>query len=456
MDKLAASITAIDEARRAKGNSDGRERVLADADHYTLAQAFVDALTLRHGSPPVYVLGTLWTVRDALWSSLKLDDAAVRVGEFFHGGKYCRRGADFAAIARIAANLVSDERFFDEAPIGVAGPGSFWRIGPNGEISTEPLAPAHRQRMRLKVEPDFAGEAPLWDRLLDHAFPPGTDDDRQRDLLQMLAGAALSRSLWKHRLAVLLLGLTTSGKSTVLNVLASLFPRDLIGATSPQKWGSEYYVAALAGKALNIVGELDPDQPIAGGAFKSIVGCDVVEGRHPTHRPFSFVCTAAHFFNANRLPPTVDKSDAFFRRWRIVHFKRTVPDEAIVVDLAEQIAEQEIGPVVAWMLEGATMLAVAGSIPETADHRRLVTKWRHANNSALQMLADTARCELDPAAETKASDLFEAYRTWAAANGVRAFGRNNFLEALEEGAGRLGVARCDRRDGAWLIGVRLV
>jgi hypothetical protein len=45
------------------------------------------------------------------------------------------------------------------------------------------------------------------------------------------------------------------------------------------------------------------------------------------------------------------------------------------------------------------------------------------NNSALQMLADPARCALDPTTETKAVDLLAAYREWAAANGFRAFGR---------------------------------
>src|SRR5690606_2337158 len=105
-------------------------------------------------------------------------------------------------------------------------------------------------------------------------------------LLRQVMGAALARTLYLHRIAVMLLGASTSGKSTLLQVLAGMFPRDQVGATSPQRWDNEYYVAGLAGKALNIVGELDPDHRIPGGPFKTVVGCDVVEGRHPTHRPF--------------------------------------------------------------------------------------------------------------------------------------------------------------------------
>jgi phage/plasmid-associated DNA primase len=108
-----------------------------------------------------------------------------------------------------------------------------------------------------------------------------------------------------------------------------------------------------------------------------------------------------------------------------------------------------------WLLRGAQRLTIARNLPETTQHRAVITKWRYANNSALQFLTDPAACEVDPTAETKGADLYEKYRAWAAANGVRAFGRNNFFEALDEGAGRSGVIRDDRREGVVFTGVRL-
>ena len=246
-------------------------------------------------------------VESGIWKASTLDTVAVEVGALYGGFQYCRRGADFKSIARIVAGITECDDFFQNAPIGIAAGHKFWRVD-GGRIVPEALTAGHRQVMMLAAEPDFDARTPLWTRLLDHAFG---DDVGQRDLLQTLFGAALTRALWRHRIAGLLLGKTTTGKTTLLNVLASMFPRDLISATNPSRWGGEYYRAGLAGKALNIVGELDPNEPIPGGAFKAVVGCDVIEGRHPTHRPFSFVCMASQFFNANRLPPTVDRSDAF-------------------------------------------------------------------------------------------------------------------------------------------------
>jgi putative DNA primase/helicase len=426
----------------------------ADADQYTIAQALIARMEAASGTRPVYTLGQFWTVSDALWVPQDIDKVAATAGDWFGGLKYCRRGSDFRNVAWLASQIVGDDRFFENGAIGVAGPLNFWRIDVDGTLRNEPLRPEHRVRTRVSAEPDFSAEAPRFDSLLASAFGMDECGQKQRSLLQRLSGAAISRQLWRRRIAVLLLGPTTTGKTQFLTILKNLFPADQVGATSPQRWDSEYYRAALAGKVLNIVGELDPNQPIPGGAFKSVVGQDVIEGRHPTHRPFSFVCQAAHFFNSNKLPPTIDRSDAFFRRWRIVHFKNQVTEETIVPDFGDLIFAEEIGPVVAWMLDGAVMVATEKGIPTTPEHDILVRKWRNANNSALQFLCDPRECVLEADATIDGKLLFERYQTWARESGVKAFGRNGFYEALEEGAGRLGVCRFEEHRYTMFRGVR--
>ena len=456
---IAEGVELKEALRRAAEVADSTA-IPEDANHLEIAQAVLMAMHRRSGWGPVAAMGSLWVVRDDLWVPMTPERLAIEVAHLFAGrAKLCRRGSDFSAIARIVLGLADDPEFFDQAPAGVAGPSAFWRIAADGRIEKEVLSPEHRQRLRISADPDDEADTPLFDRLLRHAFGAGPAGDGQRRLLQQVMGAALARSLYLHRLAVLLLGASTSGKSTLLQVLAGMLPRDLVGATSPQRWDNEYYVAGLAGKVLNIVGELDPDHRIPGGPFKTVVGCDVVEGRHPTHRPFSFVCTAAHFFNANRLPPTVDRSDAFFRRWRVIEFKRSVAPEEVIVNLSTRILEEEAGGVVAWMLRGAADVAETGGVIETAEHSAAITRWRYANNNALQFLLDPEECLVAPddeTAKTRGAKLYQAYATWARRAGVQSFGRNNFYEAIDEGAGRFGVFRKDDGDGVSVVGVRLV
>ncbi len=413
----------------------------ADATHYRIAANYIDVLTSKSGIKPAFCFGSLWRYVPStkLWVESSLDAIAAAVGAEYQGLKLCRRGSDYRQIANLVSFICADDSFFSDAPAGIAAGSDFWTVTAEGDVVSESLSADHRQRLKISSPPVFDAEANLFGMLLDNAFGIGEAGMAQRELLQMAMGAACIRVLWRHRTVLMLYGKTSTGKSTLLEIVKSLFPADVVGATSPQNWGSEYYVAALAGKMLNLVGEIDPHTPIPGGAFKAVTGGDVVEGRHPTHRPFSFVCDAGHIFNANRLPPTRDKDDAFYRRWRIVEFKNPIPVGQENTRLAERIIAEEHGAVLGWLLDGAARLAKRGGLPETDEHVRLVQYWRASNNSALQFLLDAEYCETIAGHEIKASEVFESYRKWASETGVKPLGRNGFYEAAEDGAGRFGM-----------------
>ncbi len=423
-----------------------------DTNQLSLAEQMLDILTEETGERPVYSLGSfhLYSAESGLWSPMSTDAMAILIGRQFYGSKLCRKASDYRQIASLTAPLSENETFFSDAPGGVAAGGAFYMVTDAGEIVSEPVTAAHRQRMGISAKPNFDAEAALLNRLLDNAFGKNTAGIAQKNLLQMALGAALTCTLWRYRTVLMLYGASSTGKSTLLEVLKRFFPADRVGATNPANWTNEYHAAALAGRSLNLVGELDGTTPIQGGTFKAVTGGDVIEARHPTHRPFSFVCVAGHIFNCNRLPPTRDKSDAFFRRWRIVEFANSVTPGAEIIGLADQIFNKEQSAVLAWLLEGAARLAKQGGFPHTDNHNRLIQYWRAGNNSALQFLLDTEFVEVGsaktPSTPIAAKEVFAIYRKWAHEAGVKAMGRNAFYEAVAEGAGRLGVVIADDKD----------
>lgn len=423
-----------------------------DSNQLALAEQMLDVLEEETGERPVYSLGSfhIYCGDSGLWLPMSMDAMAIRIGRQFYGSKLCRKASDYRQIASLTAPLSEDENFFSEAPGGVAAGGEFYRVTEDGEILSEPVSATHRQRMGVAAKPNFDADAPLLNRLLDNAFGKNAAGIAQKNLLQMALGAALTCSLWRYRTVLMLYGASSTGKSTLLEVLKRFFPADRVGATNPANWTNEYHAAALAGRSLNLVGELDGTTPIQGGTFKAVTGGDVIEARHPTHRPFSFVCVAGHIFNCNRLPPTRDKSDAFFRRWRIVEFANSVAPGAEIIGLADRIFTEEQSAVLAWLLEGAANLAKQGGFPHTENHNRLIQYWRAGNNSALQFLLDPEFVELQQSKvngiQIAAKEVFALYRKWAHEAGVKAMGRNAFYEAVAEGAGRLGVVIADDKD----------
>ncbi len=432
-----ANVVGIEVARRAHRQAAAEA---PDASHHVLGHAWCDAQSLG-AFRPAYTNGSFYVPgADSLWHRLSHEAVQVGVAESFPGRKLCRKNSDFKQIADHIAALCEVEGFFDDTPPGVVSAAGFHVMTPEG-IQTVPLALSHRQTFALPYCPDFEGEAPLMSAVLAAAFE-GDDPAGQVDLWWQTVGAAIFGMMPRLQVVLLMLGRERSGKSLLQRILERIFPESAVGAISPASWGHEYHAAGLADKRLNVVGELADDAPIPAAAFKNVTGQNLVAARHPTHRPFSFRCNAAHVFASNVLPPTTDRSEAFYRRWRVLRFANTVPADRVDPDLCEKIVAAEMPAILAEAFRGAERVARAGSIRTTQAHAAVLERWRLSANPLQQFLADDEWVELDPEERTHTpASVYEAYRRWAASTGFRnPFGRNHFLELLEATGATRGIA----------------
>lgn len=433
-----------------------------DATHYELAERWVLSRSVGGVHFPRFVGGAFYAPeRSGLWQELPIGKVEAEVAALFQGEKLCRKAADYRGIASTAINLCEEPQFFAHAPVGVATPAGFHRIGDDAGIVTEPLTLEHRQTFALSFAPDFDAEAPLVDGVLSQAFA-GDHELEQTALWWEAVGAAVFGISHKLQVVLLMLGRERSGKSLLQRLIERIFPDEAVSAVSPASWGHDYHVATLAGRRLNVVGELDESQALPAGAFKNVTGQSLITGRHPTHRPFKFRCAAAHVFASNVLPSTTDRTEGFYRRWRVLRFANTVPPDMVDADLFDKIVAAEMPALLAHAFRGAERAARAGTIRTTPPHEAVMARWRAAANPVLQFLLDPDVVELDPqAAEHTTAEVFRAYRRWASDAGFRhAFGRNHFLELLETTGASRGVRRgrinlTDARPEG-VLGLRLV
>lgn len=447
IDKLALAPPLPRRARAAPARRSHAARpkasgvVSADLTQHDLAEAFLAAKS-RDGFSPVFAEGALY-VPDAskLWVPMSPSELQVAVFRQHNGQRLCRKTVDARAIAAQVEAVADEPGFFSDAPRGVVSPAGFHQLGADGHVCTVPLEFRHRQTFALAEAPDDAQEAPLLDGLLRSAFE-GDHAEEQIDLFWQAVGASLFGILPDYQVAILMLGRERSGKSVLQRVLEKVFPPHAVSAVSPASWGHEYHVAALAGKRLNVVGELPDDAPLPSSHFKNLLGQNLVAGRHPTHRPFSFRCQAAHWFAANVLPHTTDRSEAFYRRWRVLRFANTVPADRVDPQLFEKIVADEMPAIIAQAVAGAERVAVAGALRSTPPHEAVLERWRMASNPLMQFLTDSEWVEIDPTVRQHGTpEVYAAYRRWAAVTGFRhLFSRNVFTELLEINGAARGVA----------------
>lgn len=451
--KVADLAVARKQKRQAKAAAD-------DATHHDIANAWCAGRRVdQHG--PVYTAGAFYVPRiDGLWEPLSHEAVQVEVARQFNGRKLCRKNSDFRQIADHIAAVCEVEGFFDAAPAGVVSPAGFHVLSAEGAVETVPLTLEHRQTFALPYRPEYEADAPLLDGVLQSAFE-NDDATAQVDLWWQCVGAALFGLMPRLQIVLLMIGRERSGKSLLQRLLERVFPPEVVGAVSPASWSHEYHVATLAGKRLNVVGELSDDSPIPAASFKNVTGQNLVAGRHPTHRPFSFRCQAAHVFASNVLPPTTDRSEAFYRRWRVLRFANTVPPDKVDPDLCEKIVAAEMPALLALAFMGAERVARAGRVRTSDAHEAVLSRWRLAANPLQQFLTDDEWVRLVPTEMVEGSprtaEVYAAYRRWATSTGFRnPFGRNHFLDLLDSTGAAHGVriAR-DSADKHVVAGLRL-
>lgn len=274
---------------------------------------------------------------------------------------------------------------------------------------------------------------PLFDTFLHETFQSSTPDEegQQIALVQETTGAMMTGIAHKYQKALMDYDpIGRAGKGTLVSIQVELVPSAFRSAVSPFKWDSEYYLANLAGSRLNVVGELPDDKPIPAAPFKTVLGGDLLTGRHPTHRPITFKNQAAHLFMSNHLINTTDHSEAFFARWIIVEFpnSRLVSGLPLDPDLAERIIGTELAGIAFWALQGAARLIANGAYSKSSAHDRLMTQWRRRTNSLDEFIFEC--CDLGDKLMANRAKLYQVYSAWCKDCGRKPFAKSKVKDLL--------------------------
>lgn len=414
-------------------------QVYQDTHHGYATRLIAELTSPDSKHPPVCVARELFIANDDLkiWKRKESESLTVMVAERFDNPETCGRRSDYTAIVQHACDLASDSEFFESAPVGLACHGQFFRFSTEGDIILEPLSLSHRQRVLLDFAPVDA-PTPLFLKFLNETFGAAEANETEEQILlvQEISGAVLLGLMPRFQKAILFYDpFGRAGKGTLERIIRRLVPDSFVSAVSPFSWDKEYHIAALAGMRLNVVGELPDDAAIPAAEFKTVTGGDPLSGRHPTHRPFTFISEAAHLFMSNHLINTKDHSEAFYSRWLLVSFpnSRILSGLPLDPDIADRILSTEMPGVAYWALEGAKRLLKNGKFTETTAHKELMGKWRLSSNSLAEFIHEC--CELAPGLQERRSKFYKDYEDWCYRNNRKPFAKQKVLNILQTTVG---------------------
>ncbi len=148
----------------------------------------------------------------------------------------------------------------------------------------------------------------------------------------------------KHQKGFLFIGFGDNGKSTFCSLLkAFLGPENISTIPLQELEENRFSKAELYGKKANIFSDISSRGLYETGSFKTLTGEDTITAEHKFQKPFQFINNAKLIFSCNIVPESKDDSDAFFRRWILIPFLKTIhPDKKIKNFLERLTTEQEL------------------------------------------------------------------------------------------------------------------
>ena len=254
-------------------------------------------------------------------------------------------------------------------------------------------------------------------------------DPKKRQLLLEMIGYICS-DLTVGKCAFFLQGQPNSGKSVIAEFISRLFDPSLVSNVPLHQLGERFSRAELAGKKVNIAGE------IAGRAlrdisiFKSVTGGDRITGEFKGKDLFYFIPRCKLLFAGNTLPRTTeaDTTAAFANRLVVLLFNQSIPPEKQDKSLLDRLCK-EADSIVTLALHALQDLMERNfvfALPE--DSKAFLESFVNRSNVLSGFIKE--RCILSPEARVFNTDLFAAFVDYCAQNGLEALSLSQFHDLL--------------------------
>lgn len=231
----------------------------------------------------------------------------------------------------------------------------------------------------------IAGErSALWDRVLAQTVP----DENMRETFHQFCGCFLAkRTEYKIEYICFVVGEGQNGKSIICKAVVNMLGHGVASSYSPEQLFKssqmEYHLADVNGKIVNYCDEVS-NKDFSGGDFKQFVSGGAFTGRHPySKRPTKVDKIPLMLCCANKIPPTTDDTEGYFRRFLIIVAPNHIDDRDKDPMLEMKLKAPEVkSAIFNWVLEGyKSFIKNEGKVEISSSVRDVVEEMREEANS---------------------------------------------------------------------------
>lgn len=250
---------------------------------------------------------------------------------------------------------------------------------------------------------------PTIDRLFSEWVAP-----EKMQLLHEIAAYCLYNGYPIHRIFILL-GRGRNGKGQYRDFIVNLIgTHNRTASTLEQLINSRFETARLFNKKLCTMGEINYSLLDRTAILKMLSGGDPIPAEMKGKSPFDYVNFAKMLLNANSLPQTTDKTDAFYSRCIVVDFCNQFP---LSHDIVETIPPEEYDNYLTKSIRVLRELLARGEFSGEGDIRTKESEYEKHSNPLNQFINMFYKVDKD--GKVAAWRLFKDYNSYCEEKGIR-------------------------------------
>lgn len=279
---------------------------------------------------------------------------------------------------------------------------------------------------QLPFDYDPAAKAGKFTKYLDEVLP---NKDVQKVLAEFMGYVFVKPTTLKLEKALLLYGQGANGKSVFFDIIIALLGAENVSNFSLQnltKYDS-YQRAELSNRLLNYASEINGK--LETSVFKQLVSGEPVEARQIYGKPFTMTNYGKLMFNCNELPREVEQTHAFFRRFIIVPYDITIPENDQDKQLSQKIIANELSGVFNWVLDGLDRLLRQKNFTACVEVEKQIDLYKKQSDSVF-MFVDDEGWVPNAASIKDLKDVYHLYKEYCQESGLKEVCNRKFSERL--------------------------
>lgn len=265
--------------------------------------------------------------------------------------------------------------------------------------------------LRMPYPYHHSAKCELWDNTLLGIFENNQD---KIDLLQEFFGYCLTRDT-KQRKALLLIGQSNCGKSTILWTLRNMIGEQNCSDVSVNFINNPQYTSEMMNKLVNFDTDVSQDAKGYEEQFKKVAGGEPVNCSPKYIPTFKFFPYCKQAFGSNGFPRVTDHSDAFFNRLLIIPCNRIYEEEQQNKNLKEQLTV-ELSGIFNWAVEGLQRLNARGHFEIKEFMKEAKEELRDESNPIDVFFRETIEVDKEGKEYILKGELYNKYTDWCKSN----------------------------------------